>query len=112
MSVEVDETASSQPPEDNRSFEEFRKAGFLWLINTAVFHPRGFAIAFSYNSEGNVSGWQLLGDGRERWAFSEDGWPEGEGPDDAFDAAEREFAMAQLRSYANELKGVINENWD
>lgn len=53
-----------------RPFSEFRTEGLLWLINTSVFHPRGYALAFHYDDEGNVTGWSLLGDGTEPWVFS------------------------------------------
>lgn len=61
-------------------FGLFREAGFLWLINAAVFHPRGWAIAFTYPDgadpeaikrfEVEPTGWKLVGDGGERWTFS------------------------------------------
>jgi hypothetical protein len=37
--------------ESLRTFGEFRDEGLLWLINTSVFHPRGFAIAFVLSTE-------------------------------------------------------------
>lgn len=52
-----------------RSFDEFRLNGLLWLINASVFHPRGYAVGFSYDDEGNVDGWVLLGQGDEPWRF-------------------------------------------
>ena len=52
-----------------RPFAELRLAGLLWLINTAVFHPRGFALAMHFDDEGNATGWSLQGDGTEPWAF-------------------------------------------
>ena len=55
------------------TFGEFRDEGLLWLINTSVFHPRGYAIAFVYDDEDtgfkNPTGWQLFGDGSEPWQF-------------------------------------------
>lgn len=61
--------------DDVRPFHELRKLGLLWLINTTVFHPRGYAIGLAYdgpNGTGNVIGWQLFGDGSERWSFGAD----------------------------------------
>lgn len=49
-----------------RPWSEFRNAGLLWLINTVVFHPRGYAIGIGVNPD---DGWMLLGDGRERWSY-------------------------------------------
>ena len=67
-----------------RPFSEFAEAGLLWFVNTSLFHPRGYALALHQDETGEVIGWSLLGDGTERWAFSEQ-WPAGErGPDDAF----------------------------
>lgn len=52
-----------------RSFAEFRDCGLLWLINTVVFHPRGFAIGFRFDDERHVVGWGLQGNGTEPWHF-------------------------------------------
>ena len=71
---------------EQRPFSELRDTGLLWLINTTVFHPRGYAIALHFNDQGEATGWSLLGDGTELWQFAVDGWPDGESPDDAFQA--------------------------
>jgi hypothetical protein len=71
----------------SHAWDDLRSTGLLWLINTTVFHPRGFALALHFDDGGDCTGWSLLGDGQERWTYSEDGWPEGEGLDDAFRAA-------------------------
>lgn len=60
--VAVDEVA--------RPFSEFRDEGLLWLVNTMVFHPRGYALAFEINDDGDAIGWSLQGDGKERWAYA------------------------------------------
>jgi hypothetical protein len=58
-----------------RTFGEFRDEGLLWLINTSVFHPRGYALAFVYDDEDtefkNPTGWQLHGDGSEPWVMND-----------------------------------------
>jgi hypothetical protein len=54
-----------------RPFAELRDSGLLWLINRALFHPRGWALALSYR-DGQVVGWRLLGDGSEVWRFTDD----------------------------------------
>jgi len=59
----------STPPV--RPLAELRDAGLLWLINTAVFHPRGYALAL-VREHGEVVGWTLLGDGSEPWRFDDD----------------------------------------
>lgn len=51
-----------------RPFEELRDSGLLWLVNAAVFHPRGFALAWCYDA-GKLVGWRLHGDGKEPWVF-------------------------------------------
>lgn len=68
-------------------FADLRTTGLLWLINTTVFHPRGYALALHFDDEGAAIGWSLMGDGSEPWQFATDGWPEGEGPERAFLAA-------------------------
>lgn len=72
--------------DDGRSFDDFRASGLLWLINRTVFHPRGFALGFVRDDEaGEVTGWELLGDGAEPWRF------DGDGEDGLFAAAEATF---------------------
>jgi hypothetical protein len=46
--------------------------GLLWLINATTFHPRGYAISIVRDDEGRATGWQLLGDGKDRWTYAED----------------------------------------
>lgn len=40
-----------------------RDSGILWMINRQVFWPYGIALGLITNMEGEVTGWQLLGDG-------------------------------------------------
>jgi len=69
---------------------ELRDSGLLWLINRVVFHPRGYALALHVNSgTGEITGWELLGAGRELWVMEP---PE----DDNFERAE-----ATLREASN-----------
>ena len=76
-------------PHTPRPFSDLRSTGLLWLINTTVFHPRGYALGLNINDEGEVIGWCLLGDGTEPWTYDHDPdkWPPGEGVDDAMRAA-------------------------
>lgn len=71
-------------PDPGRPFDELRSSGLLWLINTSVFHPRGYALALHQGEDGKITGWSIVGDGNERWAFAEDGWPDDWNPDAAF----------------------------
>jgi hypothetical protein len=52
---------------------DLRDDGLLWLLNTAVLHPRGFALAFHYDDDDtecrNPTGWLILGDGTEPWVM-------------------------------------------
>lgn len=69
----------AEPDEGGRSFAEFRDLGLLWLINTTVFHPRGYALAFGYDGDGgtgNVTGWKLMGDGKTAWQFADSMGPD------------------------------------
>lgn len=62
-------------------FEELRIHGLLWLINTTVLHPRGFALALVYPDGATQDeilahqvepiGWTVYGDGTEAWRMSE-----------------------------------------
>lgn len=54
---------------DYRLLSELSPTGMLWLINRQVFHPRGFALALVKNEDGEVIGWNVLGDGIEPWYF-------------------------------------------
>ena len=76
-------------PETPRPVSELSDSGLLWLINASVFHPRGFALALTQNTEtGEVTGWELLGNGSEPWVFS--------GPrPERFAAAEETFEAAR-----------------
>lgn len=51
------------------SFDDLRNTSMLWLINRAVFHPRGYAMALVYDRNNVCIGWQLMGDGSEIYAF-------------------------------------------
>jgi hypothetical protein len=53
-----------------RPFEELRDTGLVWLFNTTVLHPRGYALAIHLADDGEATGWSLLGDGSEPWAFA------------------------------------------
>lgn len=60
-----------------RPFADLRDTGLLWLINKAVFHPRGFALALHFtapDADGTttVTGWSLEGDGSEAWTMGPD----------------------------------------
>jgi hypothetical protein len=55
-----------------RDFRELSESGLLWLINAVVFHPRGFALAFSMDTlTGQVTGWDIVGNGTEPWQYAD-----------------------------------------
>lgn len=66
-----------------RPFAELREEGLLWLINTSVFHPRGYALAVHLDDDGNATGWSLFGDGTEPWQM-----PDGPYVDEMFRKAQ------------------------
>lgn len=72
-----------------RPFAEMSDEGLLWLINRACFHPRGYALAFHKDDDGNVTGWSMLGDGSEVWTFTN------EADDEEFAKARRYFSEPQ-----------------
>jgi len=55
-----------------RPFAELRDSGLLWLVNAAVLHSRGYALALHFDDDGNATGWSLQGDGSEPWTFLTD----------------------------------------
>lgn len=52
------------------TLEDLRSTGLLWLINTTVFHPRGYALGVQNRGETDNPELVLLGDGSEPWRFS------------------------------------------
>lgn len=57
-----------------RPWSELRDSGLLWLVNTTVMHPRGYALGLHYSdaTEGaEPDGWVLMGDGTEPWVFQD-----------------------------------------
>lgn len=79
-----------------RPWSELRDSGLLWLINRAVFHPRGFALTM-VKRDGMDVGWYLQGDGREVWQMAGD-------EDDEFARAEATLRPAD--EYAGEVAKV------
>lgn len=57
---------------DPRPFEDLPDSGVLWAINRTLFHPRGYALAVQFDDDGAATGWMILGDGAEVWAFDDD----------------------------------------
>jgi hypothetical protein len=57
---------------EKRPISELVDHGLLWLINTTVFHPRGFALGLQTGDDDAVDAWELLGDGSEPWVFAPD----------------------------------------
>lgn len=58
-------------PNEPTDFSTFRDNGLLWLINTTVFHPRGFALAIHVDDNGTADGYQIIGDGSEEYRFDD-----------------------------------------
>lgn len=63
---------SADPAAPARPFVQLKEEGLLWLINKAVFHPRGFALVLHVDRHGNGIGWSLGGDGTEAWKMGDD----------------------------------------
>ena len=72
----MDQQSESKPDAMSRpllQLGDLKSSGLLWLINTSVLHPRGFALGLVYDASGeNCIGWKLLGDGSEQWQFGDD----------------------------------------
>lgn len=75
---------------EERPFAELSASGLLWLINTSVLHPRGFALALVIDESGTATGWQLLGDGTEPWMYDRE-------MHDQFAAAEQTLSRVPAR---------------
>lgn len=75
---------------EGRTFQEFREAGLLWLVNRVVFHPRGYALAFHQNDDGEITGWSLKGDGTEPWYY-------GSNSDEDKHFADVQFTLSQAK---------------
>lgn len=90
MSTETEGLIPS-PYSVGRPFAELRTEGLLWLINTTVLHPRGYALALHIQDDGTASGWSIIGDGSTPWQFRDpDPIPEGQmSIDECFDAVAR-----------------------
>ena len=63
-------TTTAEDARGVRPVGDLRSTGLLWLINRAVFHPRGYALALVLDDDGEVTGWSMLGDGSEVWTFT------------------------------------------
>lgn len=58
------------PTAGDRPFADLSATGLLWMINRALLHPRGFALAITVDKiTGQATGWQILGHGDEPWTF-------------------------------------------
>lgn len=56
--------------EANAHLKRFVDDGLLWLVNTTILHPRGYALAVHRDAETKEPlGISLLGDGSEPWYF-------------------------------------------
>ncbi|MDX3629035.1 hypothetical protein PV728_01660 [Streptomyces europaeiscabiei] len=72
LEIDGQDEPMADGPQRTRPISELRASGLLWLINRTVFHPRGIALALVYGEAGEVTGWQLIGDGSEPMWFSPD----------------------------------------
>lgn len=51
--------------------KRFHDEGLVWLVNTAILHPRGYALAIHYDDDDTLPlGLSVLGDGKEPWIFA------------------------------------------
>lgn len=84
---------------DFRPFSELMDTGLLWLINSVVFHPRGFALSLFRNQvSGDVEGWCLKGDGTEPWVM-----PDDDVTQMRWEAAEATFACHRIGGAVRQL---------
>lgn len=57
--------------EQRATLRAFRESGLLWLVNTSILHPRGYAIAMQLSDHGEPLGMMVDGDGVEPWAYDD-----------------------------------------
>jgi hypothetical protein len=50
--------------------KQFHQDGLLWLVNTALLHPRGWALTIHLDASGEPTGLGVQGDGVEPWIFA------------------------------------------
>lgn len=72
MNVEDSAGQIIQESHEAYSWAEFASSGLLWLFNTSVLHPRGYALQIGFDDDGKCEGWCIVGDGTEPWQFSTD----------------------------------------
>lgn len=84
---------------DIRELGDLVGSGLLWLINTALLHPRGYAMTLHYEAQGYCIGWSIQGDGGEPWKFGDDTQP-------AFDAI-KELLSKDYGTYPTN-SGTVN----
>lgn len=89
--------------------ENLRNSGLLWLINTSVFHPRGYALFLSIpteeeKAEGHVESFGFWGDGTEPYSF-------GDSTEEEFTALERVLSSVTtfVRPIEREESDVSND---
>jgi hypothetical protein len=61
--------------EQRTTLKKFWEDGLIWLVNTAVLHPRGYALAIHVDTENPEAlplGLSIVGDGSEPWVFETD----------------------------------------
>lgn len=56
-------------PEARERLRQFQGDGLIWLVNAAVLHPRGLALAIHLDDDGEPLGLSVVGDGSEPWCF-------------------------------------------
>lgn len=60
----------SDAPGPNEALDQFMNDGLLWMVNTSVLHPRGYALGVIRDKETKEpQEIVLLGDGSEPWYF-------------------------------------------
>lgn len=57
---------------DVARLRRFHAEGLLYLVNTSVLHPRGFALTLHADDDGNPIGLSVQGDGTEPWCFGDE----------------------------------------
>ena len=65
-------TGDKLSEQEREALARFRDTGLMWLVNTSLLHPRGFALALELTGDGIPLGLSVVGDGSEPWAYDDE----------------------------------------
>jgi hypothetical protein len=93
---------------EREALKKWRDDGLLWLVNTSVLHPRGYALAIHFEEGADFKtalplGLSVVGDGSEPWCFGEE--PDGSHQSDEPFADFKRSESAREAEWSPKLRG-------